>query len=95
MTGLSTDVPILKLAGADVVRPEMRESTALGSALLAGSAIKLFGWDIANPDTLREVNTAGSQTFKPQIGQEDRDKKWRGWQRAVERCRGWAEVTEE
>jgi glycerol kinase len=83
------------LAGTNVVRPEMRESTALGSALLAGSAIRLFGWDVARPETLREVNTAGSQTFEPKMSQEERDKKWRGWQRAVERTRGWAEVVEE
>ncbi|KAI0083756.1 glycerol kinase [Irpex rosettiformis] len=83
------------LGGADVVRPEMRESTALGSALLAGSAIRLFGWDISDPETLREVNTAGSQTFKPTMSQEERDKKWRGWQRAVERSRGWTEIEEE
>ncbi|KAI0343003.1 glycerol kinase [Trametopsis cervina] len=83
------------LAGTNVVRPEMRESTALGSALLAGSAVKLFGWDIGRPETLHEVNTTGSQTFKPQISQEERDKKWRGWQRAVERSRGWTEVEDE
>ena len=84
------------LGGTEVVRPEMRESTALGSALLAGSAVKLFGWDISRPEeTLHEVNTAGSQTFTPQISEEERDKKWRGWQRAVERCRGWTEIDEE
>ncbi|KAI0337711.1 glycerol kinase [Trametopsis cervina] len=77
------------LAGTNVIRPEMRESTALGSALLAGSAIKLFGWDIGRPETLHQVNTAGSQTFEPQISQEERDRKWRSWQRAVERSRGW------
>ena len=78
------------VGGFEVIRPEMRESTALGSALLAGSAIRLFGWDIAQPATLHEVNTAGSQVFKPTIAQAERDTKWRGWQRAVERCRGWA-----
>ena len=30
----------------EVARPEMRESTALGSALLARAAIGLFGWDL-------------------------------------------------
>lgn len=72
-----------------------RRSTALGSALLAGSAIGLFGWDISKPETLHEVNTAGSQVFKPQTTQDERDKRWRGWQRAVERSRGWATVDEE
>ncbi len=83
------------LSGADVVRPEMRESTALGSALLAGSAVGLFGWDISKPETLHEVNTAGSHVFKPQLSEEERERKWRGWQRAVERSRGWTEIDEE
>ena len=83
------------LVGVEIVRPEMRESTALGSAILAGSAVRLFGWDISKPETLHEVNTAGSQIFKPQISQGERDKKWRDWQRAVERCRGWATSEEQ
>lgn len=44
------------IGGFEVVRPEMRESTALGSALLAGSAIKFAGWDIDRPETLSEVS---------------------------------------
>ena len=83
------------LAGCEIVRPEMRESTALGSAILAGSAVGLFGWDIARPETLHEVNTAGSTVFKPKTTKEYRDKKWAGWQRAVERCRGWASSDDE
>lgn len=83
------------LVGVEIVRPEMRESTALGSALLAGSALNLFGWDISKPETLHEVNTAGSSSFKPTTTKEYRDKKWSGWQRAVERSRGWAQGAEE
>ncbi|KZV66311.1 glycerol kinase [Peniophora sp. CONT] len=79
------------IGGFDVVRPEMRESTALGSALLAGSAIRLFGWDITNPETLKEVNTAGAHTFTPALSAKDRAQRWSGWQRAVERSRGWEE----
>ncbi|KAI0316013.1 glycerol kinase [Amylostereum chailletii] len=79
------------IGGFDVIRPEMRESTALGSALLAGSAINLYGWDITKPETLSEVNTAGSNTFKPRTTEKERSTRWRGWQRAVERSRGWEE----
>ncbi|KDN43979.1 hypothetical protein RSAG8_05711, partial [Rhizoctonia solani AG-8 WAC10335] len=77
------------IGGFEVVRPEMRESTALGSALLAGSAIRLFGWDISKPETLARVNTKGSASFKPRTTKEQRALKWLGWQRAVERSRGW------
>ncbi|KAJ7070304.1 glycerol kinase [Mycena belliarum] len=79
------------VGGFTVVRPEMRESTALGSALLAGAAIGLFGWDLTKPETLKEVNTKGSREFTPEMDQEERKKGWEGWQRAVERSKGWEE----
>jgi glycerol kinase len=66
-------------------------STALGSALLAGSAIGLFGWDLTKPETLAEVNTKGSREFKPTLDEKDRAKRWAGWQKAVERSKGWEE----
>ncbi|KAL4263737.1 FGGY kinase family protein [Pleurotus pulmonarius] len=83
------------IGGFGVVRPEMRESTALGSALLAGSAIKLFGWDLNQPATLTEVNTKGSREFIPSMQESTRAKKWEGWQRAVERSKGWEEGVDE
>lgn len=66
-------------------------STALGAALLAGSAIKLFGWDLNDPKTLEHVNTQGNRIFKPSITEEDREERWRGWKKAVDRSKGWAE----
>ena len=83
------------VGGFEVIRPEMRESTALGSALLAGSAIRLFGWDISKPDTLAEVNTKGSTSFSPNMPEADREKRWAGWKRAVERARAWEEGKDE
>ncbi|KAJ7210447.1 glycerol kinase [Mycena pura] len=83
------------IGGFTVVRPEMRESTALGSALLAGAAVGLFGWDLARPETLDEVNTRGSYEFKPALDEAAREKGWQGWQRAVERSKGWEEGVDE
>ncbi|KAH7907889.1 hypothetical protein BJ138DRAFT_1092107 [Hygrophoropsis aurantiaca] len=83
------------VGGFEVVRPEMRESTALGSALLAGSAIGLFGWDISKPETLREVNTSGSTNFTPSSTDKEREKGWAGWVKAVERSKGWEEGVDE
>ncbi|KAF8916178.1 glycerol kinase [Mucidula mucida] len=77
------------LGGFRVIRPEMRESTALGSALLAGAAINLFGWDMSKPETFAEVNTAGSKEFITSMPEDEREWKWVTWKRAVERCRGW------
>jgi glycerol kinase len=69
----------------------LTRSTALGSALLAGSAIGLFGWDITKPETLAEVNVKGSYEFRPSLDEKERQKKWAGWKRAVERSKGWDE----
>ena len=66
-------------------------STALGSALLAGSAVRLHGWNISEPETLAEVNTKGSLNFEPSMPEAEREKRWRGWQRAIERSKGWDE----
>ena len=95
------------LGGFEVIRPDMRESvakylsqslsnasarsTALGAALLAGAAIKLFGWDLNDPKSLAQVNTKGEKTFKPQLPDEQRETRWRGWKRAVDRSQGWTE----
>ncbi|KAJ9475047.1 Glycerol kinase [Pseudozyma hubeiensis] len=79
------------ILGINVERPEMRESTALGSALLAGSAVGLFGWDINKPETLSKVNTAGKQVFEPKIDDEKRKQLLHGWERAIQRAKGWNE----
>lgn len=73
----------------------MRESTALGSALLAGHALKLFGWDLAEPNTLDKVNTADVHTFEPELPEKDRLKAIKGWERAVGRARKWHTSEEE
>ncbi|KDR80607.1 hypothetical protein GALMADRAFT_222202 [Galerina marginata CBS 339.88] len=79
------------IGGFNVVRPEMRESTALGAALCAGAAIKLFGWDLSKPGSLSQVNTKGTRVFAPGMPESDRASKWKNWQRAVERSKGWDE----
>ena len=74
----------------------MRESTVLGSTLLAGAATGLFGWDLTRPETLAHVNTARSTHFLPRrLGEEERSEAWRGWLRAVDRSRGWIETLED
>ena len=70
-------------------------STALGSALLAGSAINLFGWDVSRPSTLVHVNTLGGRTFEPSLPEEEREMRWTKWKRAVERSMGWDEAPDE
>lgn len=64
-------------------------STALGSAICAGAAIKLFGWDLTKPESLSDVNTKGHVEFTAHKAEEARQKKWEKWQLAVERSRKW------
>ena len=62
------------VGGFSVVRPEMRESTALGSALLAGAAVGMYGWDLERVSTLKAVNGEGVKVFKPgEEGVESQD----------------------
>jgi len=77
------------ILGISVERPDMRESTALGSALLAGVTLGLFGWDLTKPESLKKVNVAGKSTFTAKNDQKDRDQRYRGWNRAIERSKGW------
>lgn len=73
----------------------MRESTALGSALLAGHALGLFGWDLTRPETLSKVNTADVHTFEPELPEKERLRKIKGWEKAVSRARAWYTIEDE
>lgn len=66
-----------------------RRSTVLGAALLAGGALGLFGWDLSRPETLQKVNRLKVSTFSPRITEEEKEWKYAGWVRAVDRARGW------
>ena len=61
-------IAVADMGGFEVVRPEMHESTALGSALLAATAVGLFRWDIMRPETLMDVNPARHGVRAPHDG---------------------------
>lgn len=65
-----------------LIETHLRRTTALGSALLAGHTKKLFGWDLNDPKTLGDVNTAGQTVFQSKISDEDRGERYDGWNRA-------------
>jgi len=46
---------------------------------------------LSKPETLAEVNTRGNREFTPQLSEVDHAARWKNWQRAVERSRGWEE----
>jgi len=74
------------ILGAEVVRPKIRETTALGAAYMAGLAIGI--WD--GLDDLRR-NWRVDRAFEPRWTDERRTREFRGWQKAVDRARGWVE----
>ena len=71
--------------GAPVQRPRCVESTAMGAAYLAGLAV---GYWTGLADVLR--NRAIDRVFYPSIGQAERDKRHKGWEKAVKYAFGWA-----
>lgn len=80
------------LVAIPIIRPKMRETTALGAAIAAGFASGVW----KSFDELKEVNTAGQTVFEPKMSEKDSKKMFKRWERAVSMCKGWlAEEAEE
>ena len=73
------------ICGAEVLRPKCVETTAMGAAYLAGLAVGY--WD--SLDEIRK-NWAVDRCFAPQITEDDRKVRLKGWQKAVSCAAGWA-----
>lgn len=73
------------LLGAPVVRPSIRETTALGAGYLAGLGVGLWAG-------LGELESCwqADKVFKPSPEAKAQQEQKRHWRRAVERCKGWA-----
>jgi len=74
------------ILGVPVVRPLVRETTALGAAYAAGLAVGMW----TTTDELRQ-HWGVERMFTPQWDDARRAEGYRGWTRAVERARGWVE----
>jgi len=74
------------LLGLPVERPQVIETTALGAAYLAGLAVG-FWRDAAELESHWQLE----RRFEPAMSADRRSALRRGWRRAVERARGWAE----
>ena len=72
-----------------VKRPQCVETTAMGAAYLAGLAVGY--WKDKNEIV---KNWEIERTFHPVISMEERDKKMKGWERAVKCSYGWAKEEE-
>lgn len=73
------------LVGIPIVRPKMRETTALGAAIAAGFAADVW----KSFEELKEVNTAGQTVFEPKMEEAASKKMFKKWERAVTMCKGW------
>ena len=63
----------------------MRETTALGAAIVAGFAVDVW----TELEELKEINKEDRTIFKPQISQEDGAKMYSRWTKAVNMSKGW------
>ena len=67
-----------------ILRPENKETTALGAAYLAGLAVGVW----RDTDEIK-ANRGQSIAFEPNMPDEERKKLTDNWHKAVERSRGW------
>ncbi|MGH2806305.1 MAG: FGGY family carbohydrate kinase, partial [Actinomycetota bacterium] len=70
--------------GIPVRRPEILETTALGSAYMAGLATGVWN----SPEEIGSKWRAAA-TFEPKMSRDQADSLYEGWKRAVERAKGW------
>jgi len=72
-----------------VVRPVVKETTALGAAYLAGLAVDYW-------ESLDEIEHLwrAERVFEPTMDEKTRERLYRGWKEAVKRAMGWAKVVD-
>lgn len=72
------------ILGVPVDRPVVTETTALGAAYLAGLAV---GYWSDKEEIAKKWNV--DKTFEPAMEEEDRNSKYAGWKKAVNRALKW------
>ena len=72
------------ILGVPVMRPRIVETTARGSGFLAGLAVGFWKSrsELVNAFELE-------RKFTPRVGKGDREKLYKGWQKAVEKAKDW------
>ena len=78
------------IINAPVKRPSCVETTAMGTAYLAGLAV---GYWNSKEDVIK--NWAIDIVFSPIMGEDERERKIKGWNKAVKYSFGWAKEEEE
>ena len=72
------------IINVDVIKPEVMETTAIGAAFAAGLAVKVW----KDLDELKLL-WAIAETYTPTMEADNRQKYWKGWQKAVSKSMGW------
>ncbi|WP_045414489.1 glycerol kinase GlpK [Vibrio owensii] len=74
----------------EVHRPQVTEVTALGAAYLAGLAVGFW-------DSIDELQNKAvlDRTFEPHDDEEKRNRRYKGWKRAVKCAQTWSELHDE
>lgn len=67
-----------------VLRPVIKETTALGAAYAAGLAVGFY----SNLDDLRQ-NWAVETTWEPRMDEQQRERLYKEWKKAVTRSFDW------
>lgn len=75
------------ILGVPVERPEITETTALGAAYLAGLAVGFW----KDKEEIAEKWKV-DRTFTANMADEDREKYYKGWKKAIKRSEKWEEV---
>jgi len=75
------------ILGVPVERPVVNETTALGAAYLAGLAVS-YWQSTEEIENLWQMD----KKFEPKMSQEEREKLYKGWKKAVSRALKWEEL---
>lgn len=72
------------ILGSEVVRPQIAETTAQGAAYLAGLAVNFWS---SKDEIVKNIKIG--KTFKPQMSELEKEKRYAKWQKAVKRAMAW------
>jgi glycerol kinase len=73
--------------GVDVIRPKVAETTALGAAYAAGIAVGFW-----NGEEDVTANWAEDKRWTPSVGEEERERLYRMWKKAVTKTFDWVDA---
>jgi glycerol kinase len=77
------------MLGVSVVQPVVMETTSMGAAFAAGLAVGAW----KDLDQIRSL-WGVAKVYEPQMSEDEREKNWAGWKKAVTRSWDWVEEEE-